>query len=86
MNGRYSFVHNFTCHRIVDELTSPAFSVFARHFDLASRNKRLLLPNIVYDAETTLDSLDRCFQEGQASPFDINQYGQTLLNVGSKDV
>lgn len=81
MNGRHFLAHNLTCYRIVDETKSPSFDLFTCHFDHTSSDKRQLLPAATYDTNKTLESLDYSFREGKASPYDINQYGQTLLNV-----
>ena len=70
----------FSCYNVVPA-TAPAFTLLQH-----------LLPNIDLDSPTcatkTEDGLDICtkalvrlYSEGKASPYDVNQYGNTILHV-----
>jgi hypothetical protein len=83
VNGRYSFGQTFNYTRIVDEKSSPTFRLFSQYFEpeTLGQPQRRLLPGHKYSVHQTIESLAHCFRMGEASPFDINQYGQTLFNI-----
>lgn len=83
VNGRSSFLQDLSCTRIVDGANSPTFRLFSRCLDHYStpQDQRKVLRGVDFDTQLVLDSLRHCFRMGEASPFDVNQYGQTLLNV-----
>ena len=76
--GGFAISPQLTVVRVVDMWDSPAFILVLDLFSVLLNNAEQGVADYL---ENAIENLSRVFCTGYASPYDVDQYGRTLLHV-----